>query len=66
MQFHGGERTKIVRPFAIECRWIAWVSWNPEGARWRAYNHYRSERERDEALRTLQRKGYDFIEYRAA
>ncbi len=56
-------RRKAPRPFKIEIRWTRSFSWRDSG--WSKYRGYRNERERADALRSLNR-GFKVAEYRAA
>lgn len=50
------------KPWVIECSWraIYETSWGP----WGTWKRYTSEKSRDQAFFTLQRKGYRFCRFR--
>lgn len=68
------KRKRGKRPFAIEWRYIGPVRWWFQSNReWRVYKRYESERDRDQAIRSLEKKSKTetygvtkFWEYRKA
>ena len=57
------QRRKGRKRFAIESKWTS--EWYPDRG-WSITRRYHTEKSRDDALRTLQRKAYPRVEYRAA